>query len=168
MSDVTGGKIFKPNKKYTDAAQKYLRAKIKDAGTLQDEWDYKSNNVIQRFKLKNIPAGADQDSNFIRPTDWGHMEFRGFFNSLFKLPRIIEPSLESHKAQWTSGYNPTDYLVLKDLQNNRDHRITVSPSIYIGHLKVINNQLKALSLPNNITVQYRESCQARIPLKEDH
>ena len=164
MSDVTGGKIFKPNNRsYTDGAKAYLRAKIKDAGTSQDEWDYKSNNVIQRFKLKNIPAGADQDSNFVEPTDWGRMEFRGFFNSHFKLPRIIEPSLESHKAKWTSGYNPSDYIVLKDLQNNKEHRVGISPSIFIGHMKVINNQLKDLSLPGNITVQYRQAVGGMYP-----
>ena len=165
LSDVEGGKIFKEGKKtYTEGARKYLKKQLQAAGTVQDEWDWTQMKIIQRFDLSRIPDGETRDSNFVEPTDWGHIEFRGFFNSLFKLPRTVEPSLETHKAKWSSGYTPRNYMLIKDFRANETHRVDISPALSIGHLKSIDQQLKGLSLSNGMTIRYVSSVTGTFPI----
>ena len=147
-TDVSGGKVFEAdNKTYTAGAGAYLKAALKAVSTAQDDWrfhDFANYLIFQCFHMQGIPDSETREDNFVEPYDWGRLEFRDFFNTIFKLPRVMEPIVKTNKDALAKARE--EFILIKDLKSDpvTNHHVTLSPAVIKGHLLMINNKLKKL------------------------
>ena len=136
------------NKNYTAGSGDYLKAVLRAGSRAQDQWlfhDFASYLIFQCFHMQGIPDSETREDNFVEPYDWGRLEFRGFFNTIFKLPRVVEPIVKTNKDALAKARE--EFILIKDLKSDpvTNHRVKLSPAVIKGHLLMINNKLKKLS-----------------------
>ena len=141
-----GGKVFQADgKTYTEAAWTYLKACFSTISTTQDQWLLHETidppQVFQYYRLTSIPYD-NRPQCFVEPYEWGRLELKGMFNTIFKLPRVLEPIVKTVKD--TTDHN---FIVVKDRTENpvAVHRVSISDTVQKGNASIINNKLKDIS-----------------------
>ena len=73
--------------------------------------------------MQGIPESETREDNFVEPYEWGRLEFRAFFNTIFKLPRVVEPTVKTNKDVLAEARE--EFILIKDLKSDPVSRINV-------------------------------------------